>query len=140
MRCDCRQFGVQNSMNLRVAQRAETLAVAVYRHTATFPSAERFGLTAQMRRAAVSIASNIAEGCGRRGNRALLACLYIASGSISELACQLRIASTLSYGDSHSAAELQLEIQHVARMLAGLVRYLRAHPEWKREGPESLSH
>jgi len=128
-------------MNLKVAQRAELLAVAVYRHTSTFPSAERFGLTAQMRRAAVSIASNIAEGCGRRGNRALLAYLYIAAGSVSELACQLRIASTLSFGDSHLAEQLRLEIQHVARMLAGLVRHLRAHPERKRDGvTESLSH
>ena len=121
-------------MNLKVAQRAELLAVAVYRHTSTFPSAERFGLTAQMRRAAVPIASNIAEGCGRRGNRALLAYLYIATGSVSELACQLRIASTLSFGDSHLAEQLRLEIQHVARMLAGLVRYLRTHPDWKRDG------
>jgi four helix bundle protein len=133
VRSSWRQFGVQNSENLRVAGRAEELAVAVYRHTATFPREERFGLTVQMRRAAVSIASNIAEGCGRRGNRALLASLYIASGSASELACQLRIASKLGYGDSHSADELRLEIQHVARMLAGLVRFLRANPDWRRD-------
>ena len=114
-----------------MAARAEELAVAVYRHTATFPPAERFGLTVQMRRAAVSIASNIAEGCGRRGNRALLAFLYIATGSASELDCQLKISSRLGYGDSHSADSLRLELQHVARMLASLVRFLREHPDWR---------
>ena len=134
---------MQDSKNLRVAERAEVLAVAVYRHTASFPSAERFGLTAQMRRAAVSVASNIAEGCGRRGNRALLACLYLASGEASELTCQLRIATSLGFGDSNAAEALALEIRHVSRMLASLVRFLRAHPDWRTDDdgrPESLSH
>jgi len=118
---------MQDTRNLRVAQHAHRLAIAVYRHTERFPSSERFGLTSQMRRGAVSIASNIAEGCGRRSNRALLACLYIASGGASELSCQLDIAIALEFGDRSSADALRLEIQHVARMLARLTAFLRTN-------------
>jgi four helix bundle protein len=70
---------MQDTNNLRVAHQARQLGVAVYRLTAEYPSSERFGLTAQMRRAAVSIGSNIAEGCGRRTNREFVPFLYIAS-------------------------------------------------------------
>ncbi len=83
---------MQPTQNLRVAEQATKLAVSVYRMASAFPTDERFGITAQMRRAAVSVGSNIAEGCGRRGNRELLQFLYIASGSASELAFQLQLA------------------------------------------------
>jgi four helix bundle protein len=127
---------MQSTKNLVVAQHARRLATAVYRHTATFPPSERFGLTSQMRRAGVSIASNIAEGCGRRSNRELLTFLYISAGSVSELACQLEIANDLGFGDQHAADELQVEIQRVARMLARLIGFLRNQPAWRRnEGP-----
>jgi four helix bundle protein len=122
---------MQDATNLRVARQAHRLAVLVYRHTAAFPPTERFGLTSQMRRAAVSIASNIAEGCGRRSNRALLAFLYIASGSASELACQERIATDLGLGDAKSAEVLRQEIRYVARMLARLTAFLRSQPAWR---------
>jgi four helix bundle protein len=72
-----------------VAEHAERLALAVYRLTAAFPPEERFGLAQQLRRAAVSVGSNIPEGCGRRGNRELLNHLYIAMASGSELAFQV---------------------------------------------------
>jgi four helix bundle protein len=123
---------MQSTKNLVVAERARALATAVYRHTASFAPSERFGLTSQMRRAGVSIASNIAEGCGRRSNRELLAFLYIASGSASELACQLEIANDLGFGDAHSADELKAELLRVARMLARLIGFLRNQPAWRR--------
>jgi four helix bundle protein len=116
---------VQDTKNLLVAEHAHRLAVAVYRHTEAFPSSERFGLSSQMRRAAVSIASNIAEGCGRRSNRELLQFLYFATGSASELACQLRIATELGYGDQLSAGKLSDESRRVARMLTRLVAFHR---------------
>jgi four helix bundle protein len=119
---------MQSTKNLVVAEHARRLATAVYRHTETFPAVERFGLTAQMRRAGVSIASNIAEGCGRRSNRELLTFLYIAAGSASELACQLEIANDLGFGDLHSAEELKVQIQVVARMLSRLIGFLRNQP------------
>ena len=122
---------MQNSGNLVVAEYAHRLAVATYRHTESFPSAERFGLTSQMRRAAVSIASNIAEGCGRKSNRELLAFLYIAAGSAKELTCQLRIATDLGFGDPASAEQLSSECKRVAKMLSRLITFLRAQPAWR---------
>ena len=78
-----------------------------------------------MRRAAVSIASNIAEGCGRRSNRELLTFLYFAVGSAKELACQLRIATDLGYSDSASADLLREQIMRVSKMLSRLITFLR---------------
>jgi four helix bundle protein len=116
---------MQDTKNLVVAEYAHRLALAIYRHTEAFPPSERFGLTSQMRRAAVSIASNIAEGCGRRGNRELLQFLYFAAGSASELACQIRIATELGYGDQPSAHKLSDESRRVARMLTRLIAFHR---------------
>jgi four helix bundle protein len=122
---------MQDARNLVVAEYAHHLALATYRHTETFPSSERFGLTAQMRRAAVSIASNIAEGCGRRSNRELLTFLYIAAGSARELACQLRIATDLGYGDPATAQRLDVQVVRVAKMLTRLITFLRNQPAWR---------
>jgi four helix bundle protein len=116
---------MQDTENLVVAEYAHRLAVALYRYTDTFPACERFGLTSQMRRAAVSIASNIAEGCGRRSNRELLQFLYFAAGSAKELACQLRIATELGYGKQASEQELVDETRRVASMLARLIAFHR---------------
>lgn len=123
---------MQNSRNLLVGEHAHRLAILTYRHTDSFPSAESFGLTSQMRRAAVSIASNIAEGCGRRSNRELLTFLYVSAGSASELACQLRIATELGLGDPTSAEQLAVEVQRVARMLNRLITFHRAQPAQRR--------
>src|SRR5689334_9036254 len=124
---------MQDTGNLVVAEYAHRLAVATYRHTETFPSVERFGITSQMRRAAVSIASNIAEGCGRRSNRELLHYLYMASGSASELTCQLRIATELGFGDPMSADQLRGEVRRVARMLSRLITFHRTQPAWRQK-------
>ena len=123
---------MQDPRNLVVAEYAHRVAVATYRHTESFPSAERFGITSQMRRAAVSIASNIAEGCGRRSNRELLQFLYMAAGSASELACQLRIATDLGYGDATSAEHLTSETKRVLKMLTRLITFLRNQPAWRK--------
>lgn len=123
---------MQNSRNLIVGEHAHRLAITTYRHTHSFPSSERFGLTSQMRRAAVSVASNIAEGCGRRSNRELLNFLYVSAGSASELACQLRIATELGWGEPSSAEDLAAEIQRVARMLNRLITFHRAQPACRR--------
>ena len=116
---------MQNARNLVVAEYAHRLAISTYRHTDSFPASERFGLASQMRRAAVSIASNIAEGCGRRNNRELLPYLYIASGSARELACQLRISSELGFGETSPAKQLDGEVRRVLRMLNRLISYHR---------------
>jgi four helix bundle protein len=90
---------------LKVWHKAHSLALAVYRGTKNFPQDERFGLTAQMRRAAVSIPSNIAEGCGRATDRDLARFCTIAAGSATELKYQLLLAKDLGFlkDDEHNA-------------------------------------
>ena len=124
---------MQNTKNLVVAEHARLLAVHVYHLTAAFPSEERFGLAQQMRRAAVSIGSNIAEGCGRRGNRELLNHLYIAFASSSELAFQLELSAALGYGTQQRREAAHAELQRVQRMLNRLTTYLRSQPAQKRK-------
>jgi four helix bundle protein len=124
---------MQDTKNLIVAEHARRLAVAVYRLTIAFPSEERFGLAQQMRRSAVSIGSNIAEGCGRRGNRELLNHLYIAFASSSELAFQLQLAADLEFGTSRDREMTRGELLRVQRMLNRLTAYLRAQPARRRK-------
>jgi four helix bundle protein len=77
---------------LEIWQKSYQLTLEIYKVTKTFPKDEMFGLTSQMRRAAVSIPSNIAEGCGRDGDAELARFLSIAMGSASELECQLQMS------------------------------------------------
>ena len=98
------------------------LAVEVYRVTSEFPTAERFGLSAQMRRAAVSIGSNIAEGCGRSGEKEFVHFLHVALGSASELEFQGWIAADLAFLDNEAAAKLLDDIEHLKLMLVRLIK------------------
>jgi four helix bundle protein len=116
---------MQKTTNLAVAGRARTLAHGIYRATSVFPAVERYGLAAQMRRAAVSIGSNIAEGCGRQGDRALIACLQIALGSASELEFQLALATDLGLIPTAAARALSAELHQLMRMLRRLIGALR---------------
>jgi four helix bundle protein len=125
--------GMQATKNLVVAEHAERLAIAVYRLTAAFPHEERYGLAQQMRRAAVSVGCNIAEGCGRRGNRELLNHLYIAMASGSELEFQLGLTEKLAFGADEARKEVASELNRVQRMLNRLTAYLRAQPAWRRK-------
>ncbi|HVE32561.1 MAG TPA: four helix bundle protein [Gemmatimonadaceae bacterium] len=128
---------MQNPDNLRVAADAKRLANAVYAFTRDFPKEERFGLAAQMRRAAVSIGSNIFEGCGRQGKRgmesnaSLRSFLYIAHGSSSELLFQLRIARRQQLGDpakAESVARLLAVLQgRLRRLILSLTRRMQLH-------------
>jgi four helix bundle protein len=120
---------MQNPKNLRAYPVAQDLAVAIYELTRRFPRDERFGLTSQMRRAAVSIGSNIAEGCGRRGNRALLAFIYVAMGSANELDFQLRLAVRLQFATSSEAQVTYQLLQAARRMLASLSSQLRSRAD-----------
>ena len=109
---------------LRVTTLARRLAIGVYRLTALLPASERFGLSAQMRRAAISVASNIAEGCGRRGDREFLRFLYMAHGSASELAIQLELATELELLQTNDCAAVRDEVDHLQRMLNRLTSSL----------------
>jgi four helix bundle protein len=116
---------VQKTTNLAVATRAKGLAVSIYRLTGALPATERYGLTAQMRRAVVSIGSNIAEGCGRTGDAGLAAFLQIALGSASELEFQLRLAADLGLLSPAQVAPVIAELQQVRTMLTRLTQSLR---------------
>lgn len=108
---------------LLVWQKAKTLAVAVYRATESFPRQETFGLTAQMRSAAVSIPSNIAEGQGRGSKPDFAKFLCMARGSLLALETQIEIATELKYGKS---AELQMLADDCYEVLGLLNRLLNA--------------
>jgi four helix bundle protein len=111
---------------LVVWKRAQNLALEVYRSTSLFPKEERYGLTAQMRRAAVSGSSNIAEGCGRQGDRELARFLQIARGSVRELECQLLLSRDLGYMQSEVYTKLDSGTQEISRMLNCLIRSFRS--------------
>jgi four helix bundle protein len=124
---------MQNPDRLRVTAEARSLAVCVYELTARFPAEERYGLVAQMRRAAVSVGSTIAEGCGRRGNGELLHYLYMASGSASELAFQLTVAEALGLGLKESREKVGTQVNRLQRMLNRLTARLAPNRRPDRE-------
>ena len=101
--------------------RAVRLVAVVYRETAGFPSSERFGLTSQLRRACVSIPSNIAEGVGRKSQRDLARFLSYARGSAAEVECQLFIAHRLSMLPQANLQPLLEESRGIQRMLSSLM-------------------
>lgn len=111
--------------DLRVWQAAADLATECYVRTAAFPAAERFGLAAQMRRAAVSVVSNIAEGHGRRSRPAFVHFLGIARGSLNELEAQALLAVRLNLMSPVDAALMAELCDGTARMLHGLQAALR---------------
>jgi four helix bundle protein len=82
---------------LEVWRRAQNLAGTIYQLTNRFPTTERYGLSSQMRRAAVSVTANLAEGCGRQGDTELRRFVRISLGSLSELECELLLAADLGF-------------------------------------------
>jgi four helix bundle protein len=117
---------------LRVWQLAMDLVESVYRLTASLPRDERFGLTAQLRRAAVSIPSNIAEGHGRRSAGAFAHHLSIARGSVLEVETQVRIAVRLRLVADGSAEAVLAACDDVGRMLFGLQRSIEEAADARR--------
>jgi len=105
---------------LLVWQKAMDLVTDIYKITASFPNEERFGLSSQARRAAVSIPSNIAEGHGRKSTGAYLNHLSIAYGSLMELETQTKIAVRLCFLQEDTAANLLQRMDEIGRMLTGL--------------------
>lgn len=98
---------------------------AVYRRSADWPSDERFGLTGQVRRAAVSVAANIAEGAGRKGTGEFIHFLGIARGSLAEAETHLLIATRLGYLDADQLSMLLADVERIGRMLSALTARLK---------------
>ena len=117
---------VRSYRDLLVWQRAIDLVEAVYHATESFPKHEIYGLTAQLRRAAVSIPSNIAEGHGRLGPREYLHHLSIANGSLMEVETQVVVARRLGYLTDEVETMLYVRTAEIGRMAAGLIRALQA--------------
>jgi four helix bundle protein len=123
--------------SLRVWEAGLELADAVYTATAAFPVEERFGLAAQMRRAAVSIPSNIAEGAARASNAEFLRFLHTARGSLAELDTQMEIARRRGYLTDDVLHRLSDLIEEVGRTLQGLIarrRQIGAEKEARAKG------
>ena len=112
--------------NLLVWKRALAFVTHIYRMTAQFPAEERFGLVSQMRRAAVSIPSNIAEGAARNTRKEFVNFLYIAQGSASELETQLLICHELGFGDTDASSVLLKELDEISKMILGLQKSLNS--------------
>lgn len=114
---------------LAVWQRAIELTLAVYTLTATFPDAERFGLTSQLRRAVVSVASNIAEGYGRATKGEYIQFLGHARGSISEVETQLILSEALHFGSKPLLQSAESLCGEVGRMLRAMMKSLQSKNE-----------
>ena len=113
---------------LRVWQVSKELAVQIYRVTDTGPLARDFGLRDQIRRAAVSIPSNIAEGDERDTNKDSVRFLYIAKGSLAELRTQLEIARDVGALTSEAYHQLEPKSAEIGRMLGALIKARSSHP------------
>lgn len=113
---------MQDFRKLLVWQKGHELVLHVYRVSRGFPREELFGLTSQMRRCAVSVPSNIAEGSGRGSDPDFARFLIIAMGSSSELEYQLLLARDLGYVEAESHRSIETLVKEVKKMLAALIK------------------
>lgn len=111
---------------LKVWGRAHQITLTLYRATKRFPRDELYGLRTQIRRSASSIGANLAEGCGRKGDREFGRFLSIALGSASELEYHLILAADLGYLEGRAGIDLCREVVEVKRMISGLLAKLKA--------------
>src|SRR5690349_12152998 len=116
---------MQDFRNLDVWAKSHQLVLAIYRLTNQFPTEERYGLTSQVRRAAVSIAANTAEGCGRQSDSDFKRMLHIAMGSACELEYHLILCHDLAVISQDETNASLLEIASIKRMLAALINRLK---------------
>ena len=113
-----------NHKELDVWKEAMNLVIEIYHLTASFPASEQYGLTSQLRRAVVSIPSNIAEGCARRSEKETLRFLSITLGSIAEVETQLMLAERLNF-----TKNIQLLIEHlikIRQLTLGTMRFIES--------------
>jgi four helix bundle protein len=116
---------IKSYKDLIVWQKAYQLCLDVYRSTKFFPKEERYGLISQIRRSAVSVPSNIAEGHGRKSKAEYIQFLYIAYGSICELETQILLADDLHFTKDESLRRVQENLGDVERLLKALIKSLR---------------
>ncbi len=107
---------------LEVWKRSIEFVVNIYKMALSFPKTEEYGLGSQVKRAAISIPSNISEGAARKSKREFVQFLYIAAGSASEVDTQLEIASRLGYMSEDVKSRLDTELEVISKMLSSLIR------------------
>jgi four helix bundle protein len=113
----------KNYIDLDVWKQARILSKEVYLVSSNFPSDEKFGLTSQIRRAAVSIPSNIAEGCGRNHPKDSIQFFYVARGSVYEVETQLYLAFDLGFIEEIDLKTLLLKLEITRKLLNGFINY-----------------
>ncbi len=118
---------MRDHTKLRAFELADEVAVLIYRATKGFPKEEVYGLTSQMRRAAVSVPSNIVEGCARESQVEYLRFLEIAFGSLRELHYQFGLARRLGYTDKSDVSECDSKMVETEKVLGALIRSMRNH-------------
>jgi four helix bundle protein len=118
---------MQDYKNLKVWQKAHHLVLAIYKSTAKFPKDELYGLTSQIRRAAVSIPANVAEGCARSGDPEFAHFLTIAQASASELDYHLLLSRDLKYLDAADYDRIAADLTEIRRMLTTFIQKLKAN-------------
>ena len=121
-------MNVRSYRDLIAWQKAMDLVAGVYRVTEAFPAREQFGLSNQMRRASVSIPSNIAEGQGRGTTKDYVHFLHISRGSLQELETQLLLAQRLSFAGESDVQRLLSVCDEVSRLVSGLINALAPRP------------
>ena len=126
-------------VNLAAYQRAMDLVDKVYDLLRGFPSEEKYALCDQLRRAVVSVPSNIAEGLGRMSGKEQVRFIEISYGSLMEVYCQLTIAKRRNYITEELFRALAEDIENIARPLSGLRRSLKEDGGWRREDGNSLN-
>jgi four helix bundle protein len=115
---------VRAHKRLDVWKESVKMSIDIYKITERFPKMEAYGLTSQMRRAAVSVPANIAEGAARRSSKEFIAFLYISGGSLSELDTLIEIACQLNYLTDEERATLDRQIESIGSKLGGLITHL----------------
>ena len=113
--------------DLKVWQRSRFLAVKIYTVTKNFPKEEVYGMTNQMRRSAISIPSNIAEGHRRGSNKEFIQFLKIARGSLAEVETQVIVSGDINYIATNVVEEITKEIEEIEKMINGLINSLTAN-------------
>ena len=126
-----------NYRDLIAWRKATQLALDIYRLTQSFPKEELYGITSQMRRAAVSVASNVAEGKGRYSRKEFIQFLYRARGSLLELETQLFIAQQLHYLEPSSFHKIDGQAKELGRILNGLTKSILTSTPTVQGVPES---
>jgi len=129
---------IRTHKDLKIWQRSVAMVTRVYAITEKFPKSEMWGLTNQIRRASVSVPSNIAEGSGSRSDKELVQFLHIASGSLAELETQFIIANNLGFIANIEYSEIEQEIHEIIRMVSAMSKSILNSHNGQRPGSRNL--